>query len=116
VIQDVGSGSKTERFLNNFVSIHKADGYICFGLSKQDKTALGRVGFVTKDKSPINVSWWASTEEALTEFCMQLFELDGIVDFETLRDSLKHFLGIKPWTAGVKMAWPMQRIVLRKPG
>lgn len=116
VIQDIARGSKTERFLNNFVSIHKAEGYSCFSLSKLDMAALDGVGFVTKDKSPIDVSWWASSEEALTQFCMQLFEFDGILDFETLRDSLKHFLGIKPWIAGVKMAWPMQRIVLRKRG
>lgn len=114
IICDVAESSAVARFLDHFVADNNSTGHEGLYLNTQTESDLRSTGWAILESSTTPLMWRFDNEEAMVQFCTQLFDIRTVDRGATL-EALQNYLGVEQGAASkVELRWSLHTIVARK--
>lgn len=114
IVCDVAEGSAVAKFLDEFVGEHNSTGHEGFYINSQTEQELLQVGWSIVDSAATPVKWQFEHEDAMVQFCTQLFDIQD-VDRGAVLGALQQQLGFQRLNnSHVELNWNLHTLTARK--
>jgi SAM-dependent methyltransferase len=110
VLVDVETGTRADRFLNEFVDQHNSMGHTGEFLTPETATSMAACGFQIQRDEVVEFPWCFENKDDMGLFCKLLFGMD-LADKNTVMQAAEDILGFMPGPGKVNMAWSLRCIV-----
>lgn len=114
VIADASQGSKTARFLDDWVGCHSSTGHTGSYFNDTTLKELNRAGLALLRLKEKHYHWTFNTKAEAAHYCKLMFGADMATQAQ-VQDALEQYLGFDILEHGVGLKWQLQFISCIKP-
>lgn len=109
VVADVGAGTGTDRFLNEFVDQYNPEGHCgWFFKSGELTTLMSNHGFAPEHEQLCDTPWLFTSEAEMADFCFLLFGMHAVRQTEVI-EALRSYIGVTTTPTGeVALQWQLR--------
>lgn len=109
VVADVGAGTGTDQFLNEFVDQHNPDGHRGWFFKPEElSTLMSTHGFTPMYEQLCDTHWLFNSEAEMADFCFLLFGMNAVRQAEVI-EALHRYIGVTTTPTGeVALQWQLR--------